>query len=663
MLPPVQTSLRGAVVMAESATVTTPPPTPSGEMEQDQLVRADQNNRSSIAGRINNLLLNSRETLRADMATIADLVGSSIGIRRNPAETDSAFAARFVAALATLDEGQRAALQKQLAQALKGLQVQVLLQVLQNQDGPEAALLSAYMEIQRSNRDNLKAQTVVSSYSQNAQSPSSEPAEQAPAPGASTADGLPKGAPAGAQTSISIALQASFAGAKDREETIAKLAAALRQASSGLMPDSQTETETVVAASSLPTADDETQTRAQVRSPTTTTTTTTTTTGATTDNTRNPALGLPVANSGATVTAEATANTLSPAATATTPSAAAIATPGMQPATQPATQATPQTTATPSAFTPDPSSGEADTPVPTASATIAVPEKEAAQRQGINVTTAQTAAAKDTTVSPSLAAQTRSTVDNAPQAGDQQIDKDAIVATALSLKGWVETTAFARQTPTDAKTATDTALFRQMFFTASEPMETAEAIALRALANRPEAAQHAASANARMPDTGEAELQSQSTENATLRTQAVLTLAGAQTVQPPASPQIVFPIAVPLPVGTYLAMQNAPNLDGGDVGVDAIDALSDEEPRKDSNRQHQNGDQPAQDHPPGEDEGAEENSHVRDATAEVVLDEGPDEQLDAGPANNGQAERPLLSAPQDEAMLADTLYWKIADLA
>lgn len=595
---------------------------------QNATSRANQNNSSSIAGHINSLLLTSRETLRADMATIADMVGSSIGITRNPGESDGALAARFVAALANLSDSQRAALQKQLNQVLKGLQVQVLLQVLQNQDGPEAALLSAYMEIQRSNSDNLKAQTVVSSYNQNAESLPSKPTGQAQASTANSGN-TPAAQPSTApQTSIAIAVQASIAGAKDKEDAIAKLATALRQASPGTITDYEAETG---ATASLPTSENEVETKtgARIASPATT--------DATTGNAKP---------SGQVLTT--TSNAVQPQtglAAGGTPTAGTAAAPVAEGDPQAAQQPAPQATATSS-----PASREASSLASATAGPLPSPTADATPRPGVNGAGAQTATVKDAALP---AAHTQTTV-----ADEQPISKEAVLVTALSMKGWVEAAALAPQALVKPQAAANTELFRQMFFQTGEFAETAEASALRALANRQEAAQNADLAKAKIAKVDEPELDRQSEEKTAPRTQAVLTLAGAQAVQAPIPSQIVFPLAVPLPLGTYLAMQQPPELDEIDQSVDAIDALSDEEPRQESNHQHHNQDEPEDDEDRDEADMKEDGFYAMNEDPEPATQE-----VSHNPQGEPAQAAALLAAPQDEPAPADSLYWKIADLA
>jgi hypothetical protein len=643
MLPPVQTSSRSVAAFVDSSTENAHLPNTAGGAGLDTGVRADQNNSSSIAGRINNLLLNSRETVRADMATIANMVGSSIGITRKPGEADGAFAARFVAALTKLDEGQQAALQKQLNQVLKGLQVQVLLQVLQNQDGPEAALLSAYMEIQRSNRDNLKAQTVVSSYNQNSESAAAKSSEPQAANATATAASRPP------QTSITVALQGAVSGVVDKEAAIANLAAALRQASAGALTDYKTESGQVISVSPQPNGSDEA--KAAARSTTPPAADANASTSAKALSAKIPDLAPSPASNGPSQTATSPENTTASGAAPATPKAPPAAPTDGLSAKQPATQATP--TPMPPGALSEPSSAKARVAEPALILPLPPADPETRPRPNGAMASSFEPALKDMGGS----ARPTGTPAQATAVENGQVHKDAAMAMALSMKGWGDATALASQPLPNARASTEAELLRQMFFQSNEPNESAEASALRALANRPEAAQNADIAKPKTADSREIEAEEQTAEGTPVRTQAVLTLAGAQAMPIPAPSQVIFPLAVPVLIVNYLANQQAP-VDERDISIDAIDALGDEETQKDTSQQH-----PDQDRSEDEEDGVDDNRLEDDPAAmfdnETLKSNGASADDESRTA---QAVLPMLSAPQEEPVPADSLYWKIADL-
>lgn len=652
MLPPVQTASRSTLAFAESASEAAPSQIVATNAVQDQATQTDDssnNTASAVAGRINNLLLNSRSTVRADMATIADMVGSSINIKRLPGESDGAFAARFVTALAHLSDSQRTALQTQLNQVLKGLQVQVLLQVLQNQDGPEAALLSAYMEIQRSNSDNLKAQTVVASYSQNADS---APEEQSGQALLNTSRSAPAGTtqtPVTAQSSITIALQASIAGAKDKEEAIAKLAAALRQASSGTNADEAALTQLTTSAALLASPEEETAPRATTRQGNAEAgagTSTGTAAG------KSVNQDFSAASNGAKPVQDVSVRTTQSAAAA--PQTAASTPTSVATAPTAAKQTVPETT--PLAATLPPSAQSADMIGPQQRSPALAVDTHAIPLQSSQAVGEDHQETNAPVVSNSMAGQSQ-----AAPTEDQSVDSAVIVATALAAGGLINTASIASQNRTDAQATADSTLLRQMFFQNSETQEVAEVVALRALANRPEATQNAnTDTDTKAVLSEDAQQEQQGAEKTATRAQAALSLAAAQTMATaPIAAHIVPPLGVPLLVGNYLAMQDAPNSGTRDISVDAIDALSDEEPRRDSNRRNPRQDQSTPDEKTDEADAEEDGLYaIRDAqdVDQDALFNGSDAKAQIG-------ELAALPAPQDEPVAADMLYWKIADLA
>ncbi len=649
MLPPIQIAQRNSLAVSESAGEAVSLPVPSGGNTQSPAVQTDRstgNNNASVAAQINNLMLTSRATVRADMATIADMVGAAINITRQPGEGDDAFAARFVTALSHLSDSQRVALQAQLNQVLKGLQVQVLLQVLHNQDGPEAALLSAYMEIQRSNRDNLKAQTVVASYNQNAQSTAEDHAGQS-AP--STAGGVKSPALAASalpQSSIVIALQASIAGAKDKEDAIARLAVALRQALSEVGTDLAAEDSVVTDARPTLAAESASAPKVAARSPAT------------------PAASTP---------GSAPANHAMISSPEGAPSLTPHPTIAAQNPTQGQTQGQPQplsTVATPPASATKPVAMPTDVAsAPLAHADTIGPPLSSGQ-QTIETQTEPAQPLKAASAPFADTDQGDRAVVNAAQPHTARLEnghpsKEVMVAAAIATHGLVEPTGFAPIPRPVAEAAPETRLLRQMFFQNADSGETAEIAALRALAHQegenPEGAgKSLASASAK--PTASADLPpQQAAEKPASHVQAVLTFAGAQAAVVPTPSPTVLPLAVALPIGSYLAMQDEPETTPDDTSVDAIDALSDEKPRRDDRRRDQgkreDGSSQAEDQ-------AEEDGLY--AMNDGLDNEAQEKSPALAPRETDARELPslvALPAGHEGPLPADVLYWKIADLA
>ncbi|WP_027487767.1 hypothetical protein [Allorhizobium undicola] len=165
MLPPVQAFSRSLAGFQDaSLDASAASAGMAGAVEPN--IRVDEDASAAIAGRIN-MLMSGRDSLQADLVAIVTLIGAAIGIERQPGEGDASLVQRFVTALSRMSEGQQQALQSQLSDLFKGLQLQTLLNALSESSGPEAALLTAYMEIRRANQQDLNALSAVSSYSQN----------------------------------------------------------------------------------------------------------------------------------------------------------------------------------------------------------------------------------------------------------------------------------------------------------------------------------------------------------------------------------------------------------------------------------------------------------------------------------------------------------------
>lgn len=134
---------------------------------------------ATAAGRLNVLLLTGRERMAENLALVTDILGTAVGIARNPGESTLAYALRLADAIAALPLPERLKLEGQLAQALKGAQLRMLLASLKNTAGADAAKLSLLVELARAKERDLVARSVVTSYRQNAAEPRSDAAQQA----------------------------------------------------------------------------------------------------------------------------------------------------------------------------------------------------------------------------------------------------------------------------------------------------------------------------------------------------------------------------------------------------------------------------------------------------------------------------------------------------
>ncbi|MCF1483068.1 MULTISPECIES: hypothetical protein [Rhizobium/Agrobacterium group] len=717
MLPPVQALSRIASNFHDSATEAALSDTAMSGLTSDSMIRVDREGGSAIAGRINNLLLNSRESVQTDLAEIADLVGQSIGLKRDPGETDAAFAQRFATALANLDDGQRARLQTQLTQALKGLQIEVLLRVLQNTDGPEAALLSAYMEIKRNNSGDLKALNVVSSYSQNGASPSNPPPPQsAGAPPASGQTALGQTAapqtlnPATGQQVPAARLSEQSPGPVAGQPVTAALAA---QGSAVSTAQPQAEQAAVIA-----------QTAPIVSEPEVVTTNRTPSTpvldGTQAEETpaaRSLSAQLPVAPEMAgrqtplqAVRPEALASAMALVTneTATTGTAPATDNRSIAGHMAPETVMTgmddlPEETSTglaakaateaglkapafdrngqtgPSGMTGTPVAGAmGNSAAPTLATGLAQTGREAAMD---GLATQATNRAYGAFTTPAPVQDNRQ--DAIPRRSDDGTGIDTMVATVLSLKGWMDVTGASLQVPAMPEEDSDTDLLRQMFFQTEDMQENEQnalhpAINADARANQAtlleinqrrlsqmQAGQMQAHSSANQTPAGEAQAELVSVrQEEIIREQAILSLAGAQAIVH--ASVLHVPPFVPFPVVSYLAVQDEPGR-GKTETVDAIEALGDDDAHQDNNGQHQR-DGSAEDEETAEEDSGSAAETLSESQSYALSDDVTLETADHTAVLELETEHYTaptlaLAAPQEDALPAEALYWRIADLA
>ncbi len=123
---------------------------------------------AAIAGRLNMLLLSGQERMSQNLASLIDLLGRALKVERNDGESLSGYAARLVQTLTNLPQEERQSVQRQLTQLFVGLQLRTLMEAFRNPVGPEAAMLSIYLELYRNKDRDLAARSAVTSYRQNA---------------------------------------------------------------------------------------------------------------------------------------------------------------------------------------------------------------------------------------------------------------------------------------------------------------------------------------------------------------------------------------------------------------------------------------------------------------------------------------------------------------
>ncbi|MBB4009727.1 hypothetical protein [Allorhizobium taibaishanense] len=706
MLPPVQALSRSATSYQDSANDATPSGTAAVATDSDAMVRVDREGGSAIAGRINNLLLSGREGMQTNLADIADLVGGAIGLTRNDGESDAAFAQRFANALGTLDDSQRMRLQTQLNHALKGLQLDVLLRVLQNTDGPEAALLSAYMEIQRNNDGDLKARTVVSSYSQNGASaspPLLAPVRPTPAPVAIQAAG------ANATPHTESALGAAMA-----DEASAPAAAVATVAAKTSVPASQspqvpsgsatnpqssaayqtegdgTASETAQAgafASETTEAQVEAQDQSAIRQ-------------SLADTSRAAASAAVMAGQTEAVRSQEIAsigagtNTVGPLDQADE-SAMDGADVGQAPGELDLPGKAPAGSDTPGTIV-----GAKQT-VPSAASRTALADD--ALRAGLNTGSAATEPDQPTESTTMRTANRAYEVITGmasgkeepvarPRGRDDALER--LSTSVLALKGWMEIVVAGPHAVAEADKAEENDLLRQIFFQVTEEPEhsgddlldrantgqtlrqamlgtpaparqqTNDAVPASRIKAAPATGNLASNEVARAGGTPASEAEAQlaiAQQEKIVREPAVLSLTGAQAMAHAIPVQV--PQFVPLPIVSYLAMQDEADANKTE-SVDAVEALNEDDPHQ-GNSGQQNRER-GEDKPPEEAEddadalSSDHGTHgaiSNDADLEMEWDHRQE------PASAPTASILTLPAPSEEDFQAESLYWRIADLA
>ncbi|ATN32381.1 hypothetical protein ACO34A_00955 [Rhizobium sp. ACO-34A] len=155
---------------------------------------------SAIAGRLNMLLLSGQEQERTsqNLASLIDLLGRAMKVERNDGESLGGYATRLFQTLASLSPEDRQTVQRQLAQLFGGLQLRTLIEAFRNPAGPEAAMLSIYLELYRNKDRDLAARSAVTSYRQNAgelkQAMGAAPQQPVPTPAQASRPTVPQAA-------------------------------------------------------------------------------------------------------------------------------------------------------------------------------------------------------------------------------------------------------------------------------------------------------------------------------------------------------------------------------------------------------------------------------------------------------------------------------------
>lgn len=182
MLPPINAALRSLVEHQTPAHQSAKRPE---TVSANSNTAAQQTNAVST-GRLDMLSISGQLSLAKGLSVFAETLGKLLDIPRREGETLTDYAQRLSEAVRALSPADRAALERNLHQLMKGISLRLLAEILRNPIGAEATQLSMRMEMAQFLDGDLVARAVVSSYRQNAGStlllgsPPSPPASAPP---------------------------------------------------------------------------------------------------------------------------------------------------------------------------------------------------------------------------------------------------------------------------------------------------------------------------------------------------------------------------------------------------------------------------------------------------------------------------------------------------
>jgi hypothetical protein len=182
MLPPINAALRSLVEHQTPAHQSAKRPE---AVSANSNTAAQQTNAVST-GRLDMLSISGQLSLAKGLSVFAETLGKLLDIPRREGETLTDYAQRLSEVVRALSPADRAALERNLHQLMKGTSLRLLAEILRNPIGTEATQLSMRMEMAQFLDGDLAARAVASSYRQNAGStlllgsPSSPPASPPP---------------------------------------------------------------------------------------------------------------------------------------------------------------------------------------------------------------------------------------------------------------------------------------------------------------------------------------------------------------------------------------------------------------------------------------------------------------------------------------------------
>lgn len=188
MLPPVRTISGSSGSYQNSASVSASAHLTGEPIYPGQAADADRDVNPNHSGKLNVLLLNGRDSVPDGIAKIADALGKALNLPRRDGETASAYVERLALILTVMPAAMKADAEKQLAQILRGVRLQLVIAAFLNPAGPEAARIVALLEMAGRTGGDLATRTVLTSYRQNGGA--DIPVDPQPAQGPPTREGV-----------------------------------------------------------------------------------------------------------------------------------------------------------------------------------------------------------------------------------------------------------------------------------------------------------------------------------------------------------------------------------------------------------------------------------------------------------------------------------------
>jgi hypothetical protein len=167
VLPPVQAVSSVAAPVAQigvAESLENPSATP---VEPDAAVALSMGVSAGVEGKLNMLLLATRERMIDSLFAVIDAVSAALDTTRQPDETTTEFAVRLADAMTKLTPGELGDVQQQVSAEVKMPPLSLIAQAFRDPAGAAAVQVVAYLEVSSYGESDLATQTVVDSYGLN----------------------------------------------------------------------------------------------------------------------------------------------------------------------------------------------------------------------------------------------------------------------------------------------------------------------------------------------------------------------------------------------------------------------------------------------------------------------------------------------------------------